>query len=256
MNIKFNLNSIIKDWRWWSYVFILISLISSLIYGFYYCVLKEYWYVSETSIYASLLNYDALMSFFSVQVTIITIVWLLLFVIKSYRNQKIIESDFQISVINYNLLVFIIFWVGIIYSFANEKGFLENYSKNQVICTSITHFFLPTFLLVLYPFTAGNKYIDFKKIFKEKTFYKTMIYPIFYLFYILVRGKIYQNDKASENSWPYDFLNFDKLLIGNSLFGYIILLVLVFFIWLILHHWLIISINNLIYKKRKKIEKS
>ncbi|WP_169522266.1 hypothetical protein [Spiroplasma taiwanense] len=157
---------------------------------------------------------------------------------------------------NWNLIVFIIFWIGIIYYIHQDAEFISSYSKNQIICTIVTHFIAPLSLIIIYWFVMGNEKIEYFNMWKKFDIYIAMLYPLLYMFYIYIRGLMYEKDSLSFGAWPYPFLDFENLFIGNSIFSYMILLSVIFFFWITAHHLFLMYINNLAFKfKIKNINK-
>ncbi|WP_374696937.1 hypothetical protein [Spiroplasma endosymbiont of Polydrusus formosus] len=74
-----------KDYLWYYKIIIAILAFTFLTYGFYMDIFKKFWCVKWTNL-TSLQNYNILLSFYSVQVNIITIVWLLLAVFNHHRE--------------------------------------------------------------------------------------------------------------------------------------------------------------------------
>ncbi|WP_339020139.1 hypothetical protein [Spiroplasma endosymbiont of Atherix ibis] len=113
-----------KNWLWYSHLVLAVVFLGFLIWGLYLCAFKEFWYIdnwsSTTYSLKYFTNFDILMSFFSVQVNTMTIVWLIFYVLNfNKRNYGVTSTRFRITIMNLNLIVFIIFWVGIIYFFLN-----------------------------------------------------------------------------------------------------------------------------------------
>ncbi|AKU80001.1 hypothetical protein [Spiroplasma turonicum] len=236
---------------WYSYLILMIFFLSMLIWGLYECCFNEYWY-SATSSY---MNYDYLMSFLSVHVNIITIVWL---IIKIFNYNKkpigVNGTGFLLSLMNWNLIVFFIFWAAVISDLFYQGQSLTQYTKNQIACTIATHFICPLYLMILFVITTGKNKISYKKVFIEKDIYISIAYPFGYLLFIYVRGLMYLKDNRSV--WPYPFMEFEtgRLWIGNNVGVYMFILTIIFIIWIVAQHYLLVFINNLLYKLKNKLE--
>ncbi|QBQ07440.1 hypothetical protein SGLAD_v1c02410 [Spiroplasma gladiatoris] len=238
-----------KDVEWYSYLILAIFFSSMLIWGVYECCFKEYWYNQ----YPKYRNFESLMSFMSVQVNIMTIVWLYFLIICFNKKQIGVTSEgFKTCIINWNLIVFIVFWIGIIYSLVTESDFLKSYTTNQIACTVATHFICPLYLIILFVFTTGYSKLSYINWIKERYIYISLAYPFLYMIYSYIRGLLFLQDGISE--WPYEFLEFEKdnLLVGNSVFGYMMLVIVVFATWIISQHLIMICTNNLIFFIREK----
>ncbi|WP_347938482.1 hypothetical protein VQY18_01955 [Mycoplasma feriruminatoris] len=262
-NIKHKLkNSRFVNWKWYFQLFVMLLSAITLINAFFNGILNEKWYYDSynTSEPIRLINYDILLSFFSVQVSIITTVYLLIVVI-NYKNPKsnINSQKTRNVVLNWNLLDFMIFWIGIV-GFRNTiAGQLAYLTKTQIFSTVITHFVVPLLLLFIYLFESGNDKYEIKKFYKNiKELFWAYSYPFFYTIFVLMRAQIYLKDKSIESGfvYPYEFLDFTSPYIGNSKVGYLILIWVIFVIWLSLNHLIILLINNLVFKiKQKRKEK-
>ncbi|QVK04862.1 hypothetical protein [Mycoplasma mycoides] len=254
-------NSRFVNWKWYFQLFVMLLSGITLINAFFNGILKEQWYFESNNLYqpTRLINYDILLSFFSVQVSIITTVYLLIVVI-NYKNvnSNINTQRTRNIVLNWNLLDFMIFWIGII-GFKNTiAGQLPYLTKTQIFSTVITHFIVPLLLLFIYLFESGNNKYEIKKFYKNiKELFWVYSYPFFYTLFVLMRAQIYLKDKNIDNFiYPYEFLDFTTPYLGNSKIGYLILIWIIFVIWLTLNHLIILLINNLIFKiKNKKKEK-
>ncbi|AUB31541.1 hypothetical protein [Spiroplasma floricola] len=246
-----------KNWLWYSHLVLAVVFLSFLIWGLYLCAFKEFWYIDEWSSNRYSLkyftNFDVLMSFFSVQVNIMTIVWLIFYVLNfNKRNYGVTSTRFRMTIMNLNLIVFIIFWVGIIYFFSIDPNELSRYTKGQIACTIVTHFIAPLTLIALYWFTMGEQKYNYLDLWKKWDLHITILYSFLYMIYVYVRGTMYEKDYFFAPAWPYPFLNFNNLFVGNSVVGYMLLLCVIFIIWIVAHHSLLIFINNLAYKNRNK----
>ncbi|UZQ30604.1 MAG: hypothetical protein OHM56_03460 [Spiroplasma phoeniceum] len=93
-------------------------------------IFKEFWYVKETKL-TSLQNYDILLIFYSVQVNITTITWLILAIFNNHREQKswFFSTNAKLSILNWNLLMFFIFSIGIIIDYKNGPVTISEYSR-------------------------------------------------------------------------------------------------------------------------------
>ncbi|WP_169918212.1 hypothetical protein [Spiroplasma monobiae] len=156
---------------------------------------------------------------------------------------------------NWNLIVFIIFWSGIIYYLNLSEDDVLQYTKGQAICTLVTHFIAPLSLLLLYFFTMGNELYKYSDLYKKSGIYLTILYPFLYMIYIYLRGEMYMKDGWIEPAWPYPFLDFSNPFIGTSTILYMLLLTVVFTVWIILHHVFLLFLNNTLFKSfHKKIK--
>ncbi|AOG61056.1 hypothetical protein SHELI_v1c11090 [Spiroplasma helicoides] len=251
-----------KSKIWYSYLILAAFFGGMLIFGLYECCFVEQWYDA----YSWVINYDIIMSFLSVQVNIMSIVWLVFLVINYDRRGRGITSEgFTRSLLNWNLIVFIIFWIGIIYSFVEGEMKLNLYTKNQIACTIATHFVCPLYIFIMYLITSGTTKLSYTKFWKEKDIYIAGLYPFCYLFYVYFRGLIYMKDLShstingdrwyhEQATWPYPFTMFEKskLFVGNSVAGYIILLIVVFALWIYLQHIFLIWVNNAVHNFKNK----
>lgn len=251
-----------QNWKWWYYLSVLVLLATFLLLGLYFACFVDYWYIKpdETN-YASLFNFDVLMSYLSVQVNIITIIWLIFMVFRyNAKHNYFLKNKMQTIVMNWNMLVFVIFWIGIIMTFTSGEEKLAAYPATQLACTIITHFVCQLLLVIVYFFEVGNQKFLYKEIYKHKEIYLTILYPLLYLAFVAFRAALYKNDQGFSAlndwheyyTWPYPFLNFDDLLFGNSVTLYVILLILVFIIWLLINHLVLITINNWSYNLKIK----
>ncbi|AHI53123.1 hypothetical protein SCULI_v1c07820 [Spiroplasma culicicola AES-1] len=246
-----------KEWIWYYHFLLFCVFLGFLLWGLYLAVFVEHWYFKNNNMPEALINYDILMSFYSVQVNIATIVWLLFYLINFNKRTGggITSNRFRMTIMNLNLVVFIIFWIGIIVYMNEDLNFLKLYTNWQIICTVVTHFICPLSLILIYFFTSGNEQYKYLNMWKYWDIYITYIYSFLYMIYVFTRGKIYGADNINIMKWPYPFLDFDNLFVGSSIIGYMVLITIVFVIWLSLNHWILIFINNCIYKIRKNNNK-
>ncbi|QGS51997.1 hypothetical protein [Spiroplasma tabanidicola] len=238
-----------KSKIWYCYLFLALFFLSFLIWGVYECCFHEYWYYDQPKSR----NFEDLMSYMSVHVNIMTIVWLF-FQIFSYNKKPVgvTSEGFKFSLMNWNMIVFLVFWAGIIYSLVSEENMLSAYSKSQIACTIVTHFICPLILFIIFPITSCKQKLSYIKWIKQRDIYISCLYPVCYLFYIYIRGLIYLQDDI--HLWPYEFLDFEKedLFLTNSVPLYIFIVIVVFGTWIVLQHLLLISVNNLgFYLKNK-----
>ncbi|WP_434324080.1 hypothetical protein V2P58_01975 [Mycoplasma capricolum subsp. capricolum] len=262
LNIKHRLkNSRFTNWKWYFQLAVMLLSAITLINAFFNGILNEQWYFESVSSFQPkrLINYDILLSFFSVQVSIITTIYLLIVVI-NYKNpnSNINTQRTRNIVLNWNLLDFMIFWIGIV-GFKNTiAGQITSLTKTQIFSTVITHFIVPLLLLFIYLFESGNNKYEIKRFYKNiKELFWVYSYPFFYTLFVLMRAQIYLKDNSiTDFIYPYEFLDFTTPYIGHSKVGYLIFIWIVFVIWLTLIHLIILLINNLIFKiKNKKKEK-
>ncbi|WP_338984259.1 hypothetical protein [Spiroplasma endosymbiont of Diplazon laetatorius] len=183
------------------------------------------------------------------QVNIMTIVWLLFYLINFNKNKMgICSTRFRTVIMNLNIIVFTIFWIGIIYYVSVDPNELSKYSTWQKTCTVITHFISPLSLFVISFFVMGEERYNYLDFYKRSEVYIVCIYSFLYMIYVYVRGKMYVNDGMVLWAWPYPFLDFQNLFVGKSVIGYMMLLSLVFVLWIIANQMLLILFNNLVHK--------
>lgn len=206
-----------KDYLWYYKVIIASLAFVFLAYGFYANIFKEFWYVNKNSYRSSLQNYYILLSFYSVQVNIITIAWLLLAIFNHHREQKswFFSTNFKLSILNWNLLMFFIFWIGIIIGYKNGEVTIEQYTKAQISCTVVTHFIMPILFFVYTLLSFGDHRLSWKKEFLTKDWWISLSYPIFYLMYVLIRAAVWNRDGDTIWAYPYPFLNIDNPIIAG-----------------------------------------
>ncbi|QEH61294.1 hypothetical protein SCHIN_v1c00960 [Spiroplasma chinense] len=239
-----------KNPVWYCYLVLTLNLMFFMMWGIYMAGFVEGWY----NMGSWFLNYDTLMSFFSVQVNIMTIVWLIFVVLCFDKEPRGLTSEgFKKTMMNWNLIVFIIFWAGIIFELKDSNTkLLDEYTISQIVCTVMTHFICTLALFFIFIFTTGHKKESYITWYKEKDIYFSLLYPFLYLFYVYIRGLIYLKD--GEHIWPYPFMEFEKdsLWLGTSVGGYMTLVVVVFVIWIVTQHILLIAVNNLVFYIRGK----
>ncbi|WP_338963251.1 hypothetical protein [Spiroplasma endosymbiont of Sarcophaga carnaria] len=204
-----------KDYLWYYKVIIASLAFAFLAYGFYADIFKEFWYVNKNAYRSSLQNYDILLSFYSVQVNIITIAWLLLAIFNHHREQKswFFSTNFKLSILNWNLLMFFIFWIGIVIGYKNGEVTIADYTKAQISCTVVTHFIMPILFFVYTPLSFGDHRLSWKKEFLTKDWWISLSYPIFYLMYVLIRAAAWNRDGDTIWAYPYPFLDIDNPII-------------------------------------------
>lgn len=251
---KFDFNVYIskpKDLKWWIYLVFTFVFAGFLIGGAYWGILIDYWYVSKENKNASWLNFDLLMSYLSVQVNLITIIWMFLFVLVTEVKQTDKKTNWYRAIINLNLLMFIIFWAGIIGDFLDDFNTLSNYVTSQIVCTIMTHFICPLFLMIMYCFEKHKQKLYFSKTIISKELMIVYIYLIFYLLYVLIRANIYTNFKdmtiklKAFLKWPYFFMDLDKPMFGLSRNWFLVTLIVAFLIWGYVNQIAIVILNNL-----------
>ncbi|ASZ09225.1 hypothetical protein CK556_02575 [Mesoplasma chauliocola] len=234
-----------ENWIWYYHLIAFLIFAGFLCWGFYLSSFVEHWYSNN-----AFTNYDILMSFFSVQVNIMTIVWLLIYIINFDNKKSGITTDrFRMVIMNLNMLVFLIFWMGVVYYIKTGQDSIVNYTNNQILCTIMTHMICPILLFIIYQFSMGNEKYSYN-FYKKWDIYLVFIYAISYLVYVYIRGELYlQNGRTGR--YPYPFVDFQNLFIGNSVWLYCLYLAIAFFIWFSLHHvWLVFN-NNLIFKRKE-----
>ncbi|WP_342268981.1 hypothetical protein [Spiroplasma endosymbiont of Aspidapion aeneum] len=260
---------------WYLKFFLTIIFFISLCLGFYFCCFKDDWYLNEISFtfsanastpevirypYTAFWNAEALLSFYSVQVALITFVFLLSATIFHKFEEKvyILSTRFKNILVCWNMIMIMIFWYGA-FNLCTIKGGLSEYCTSQLVLSLVTHFFCPV-VFIFYVYLNGCKsninikqcaYIDLTL---------TLLYPIVYFFYIILRAKlIMKNDtfaaynKVWVPSYWYDFMNFDNPMLNVPKPLYYILF-LIFFIILYSIIWFGLTyISNKInsYKVRK-----
>ncbi|WP_100671131.1 hypothetical protein [Mesoplasma coleopterae] len=236
-----------KNWIWYYHLIACLLFIGFLCWGFYLSSFVEYWYNKN-----SFTNYDILMSFFSVQVNIMTIVWLIIYIINFDKKEKhgILTDRFRMVIMNLNMLVFLIFWMGVVYYVKSGEDSIANYGTNQILCTIVTHLICPILLFIIYQFSMGNERYTYN-FYKKWDIYIVFIYAASYLAYVYIRGELYlQNNNTGR--YPYPFVDFQNLFIGNSVVLYVFYLIIVFFIWFSLHHLWLVYNNNIIFNIKQK----
>ncbi|WP_425379505.1 hypothetical protein [Spiroplasma endosymbiont of Stenodema calcarata] len=206
-----------KDYLWYYKIIIGSLAFGFLAYGFYSDIFKEFWYVDKDSYRASLQNYDILLSFYSVQVNIITITWLLLAIFNHHREQKswFFSTNFKLNILNWNLLMFFIFWIGIIIGYKNGQVTISEYTKAQISCTVVTHFIMPILFFIYTFLSFGDHRLNWRKEFLIKDWWISLSYPIFYLMYVLIRAAAWTHDGDTIWAYPYPFLDIDNPMIDG-----------------------------------------
>ncbi|AGY41544.1 unknown lipoprotein [Mesoplasma florum W37] len=236
-----------KNWIWYYHLIACLLFIGFLCWGFYLSSFVEYWYSKN-----AFTNYDILMSFFSVQVNIMTIVWLIIYIINFDKKEKhgIITDRFRMTIMNLNMLVFLIFWMGVVYYVKSGEDSIANYGTNQIICTIVTHLICPILLFIIYQFSMGNERYEYN-FYKKWDIYIVFIYAASYLAYVYIRGELYLQN-LNTGRYPYPFVDFQNLFIGNSVWLYVLYLIITFFVWFSLQHLWLVYNNNLIQSIKYK----
>ncbi|AHF61164.1 hypothetical protein P344_04550 [Spiroplasma mirum ATCC 29335] len=250
-----------KDYIWYYKVIISGIAFGFLAYGFYMNCFKEFWYVNPrfepwTTDY-SLKNYDVLLSFYSVQVNIITIVWLILIIFNHHREQKLwfFSTNFKLSILNWNILMFIIFWIKIITGYKNGQLIISDYTTAQVTCTVVTHFVMPILFFVYTFLTFGDYKIHWVKNFVKKDWWVAISYPLFYFFSVVVRGAIWTKDGNTAWAYPYPFLDLNFPMVENaSKVEYSMLIIVGFFVIFSMVQILLNLLNNAMFKVFEKYQ--
>ncbi|WP_374696938.1 hypothetical protein [Spiroplasma endosymbiont of Polydrusus formosus] len=77
------------------------------------------------------------------------------------------------SIINWNLLMFFIFWIGIIIDYKNGAVTIADYSKDKISCTIVNHFIMSIIMPILffgYTFLSFDDHrLSWTKEFLQKT---------------------------------------------------------------------------------------
>ncbi|WP_338955186.1 hypothetical protein [Spiroplasma endosymbiont of Polydrusus cervinus] len=240
-----------KDYLWYYKVIIAILAFAFLTYGFYMDIFKEFWYVKGRN-FTSLQNYDILLSFYSVQVNIITIVWLVLAIFNHHREQKSLffSTNAKLSILNWNLLIFFIFWIGIIIGYKNGAVIIADYSKAQISCTIVTHFIMPILFFGYTFLSFGDHYLSWTKEFLQKDCWVSLSYPFFYLMYVIVRAAAWIQDGNIDWAYPYPFLNIHNkpMIPGASRAQAACFIAFIFIIVFTIFHVGLQSLNNAMYR--------
>ncbi|WP_338989469.1 hypothetical protein [Spiroplasma endosymbiont of Seladonia tumulorum] len=239
-----------KDYLWYYKVIIASLAFGFLTYGFYMDIFKEFWYVKGTKL-TSLQNYDILLSFYSVQVNIITITWLILAILNHHREQKswFFSTNAKLSILNWNLLMFFIFWIGIIIGYKNGEVTISEYSKAQISCTVVTHFIMPILFFGYTFLSFGDHRLSWKKDFLQKDWWISLSYPFFYLMYVIVRAAAWKRDGNITWEYPYSFLDIDNPIIsGLSRVQAACFIAFIFIIVFTIFHISLHSLNNGMYR--------
>ncbi|AGM26216.1 hypothetical protein SSYRP_v1c06260 [Spiroplasma syrphidicola EA-1] len=260
--MKQHLNKIwYKDYLWYFKIFTAGLALGFLIYGFYMDVFVEYWYIKpypsigiEDKFYqnhAHFQNFDLLMSFYSVQVNIITIVWLILSIFNHHKENKtwFFGVNVKLAILNWDIIMFIIFWIGIITGFRTNQLNLGDFTTAQKACTTVTHFILPILFFIYVFISFGTTTISLKKEFWIKDLWLSVSYPLFYWIYVLIRAKIWLLDYETLWAFPYPFLDIYNPFIENvSPTGMVFLIGFSFFLIFGGVQLLLTWFNNAMYK--------
>ena len=184
------------------------------------------WITLSVRLYLRITEYDfsafeSTIQFFS-YFTILTN----LFVTIYCTNQLLRPNEKNTSILNKPetltaLMVFIMI-VGLVYHVALKP--IWNPEGIQMILSEICHTFIPLCTFILWIISDNKKTIELKRLLKW------LLYPIVYIFFVLIRGSF-------SNFYPYPFLDVQTLGIGKVLTNSLFLLV-VMAVFLVLFHFI------------------
>lgn len=235
-----------KNYFFWIYIFLFINSFLALTIHFWLKVL------------ALKVNSDFLaMEFFaywSMQTTIMILFYSLLKIINYFYNFPYLKWINNFHLKNFitfsNIISMLTYYAAIIISPPDNEG-IYGY-KIYWFITTLMHFNIPLVMVIYFCLTVTNK-INLKQFFIKYGFIY-LIYPIFYLIFVIVRGELLLiNLNYDYSSWkdiyPYFFFEYRKVGVKILVFS-----VIGFAFSFYLFGLLLILINNAIYNQKIKSE--
>ncbi|AGJ90648.1 hypothetical protein [Mycoplasma putrefaciens] len=258
-NKRFYLN-----WRWYYHLVLLFILVYMFVVAIKYGVIKEGWYknLTDNNKYNFILSYDAMNSFFTTHVNLLTFIWLTIIILgyDKIRTNSNWSWTARNLILNWNILMFLGFLVGLIFTttrLANQLVLIERWTRYQTIVTVVVHFVVPLALVIIYFFEQNSCYYQFKKLTKYwNELVLVNIYPLFYLGFVIVRSIIYKKAVIQDYRFVYGFLNFEKPLFGSSSIVYLVLLFIITILVTLVVHINIMLYNNLCFNYQNKSSKT
>ncbi|ASP27909.1 hypothetical protein SCORR_v1c01340 [Spiroplasma corruscae] len=156
---------------------------------------------------------DIYFSYFTTQSNYIVVCYLVIAIlIKQIYNTRL-NFGAELAVTVYITLTMIVFWVGIVGSSEQSSTTIPNW-----ISTVILHLIIPIIMIYYFVISCGDIYFSNKKHLKFN-FPITCAYPMLYLLFILIRGKLrfrmyspefFNNIYSDNNNWIWNNLWTDQ----------------------------------------------
>lgn len=260
--MKLKLNFKIINWKL-IYCFLVATTITIiLVFDFYHFL---YW-ASNLEKYELYLSDRAgiFISFVTQQTNILVAIyfWIAFFGgIFSPKRNKIKKDLLRLIVTVYITITGVVFFSGLLPGLIDSNKF----TTSEWVLTLFLHCINPILMIIYFLWNAGRMRYDYLT-FSKYFLYQVYIYPICYIFLILIRGELRHQTwrihsqvdnlglEIFDLEYPYWFLNYH-----HSKYGVMILIMAISFILLLITvlTYGFLSLNNWIYsKKLKKIQKN
>lgn len=191
------------------------------------------------------------LSFFTTQSNIIVALWFLLAIINhKNEDQKISTGQTSKIFVTSYITITALVWITILLptTIKTTNAVKLTFGIGQ-------HVIVPAMMIIYTITSIGINKIDFKQnLNREFLFY--LIYPLIYIFYVMIRGEMRWADNKGILSYPYFFLNLHEKLWGVNGAAMFIVFILLIFALFIGAYFMYLFINNYRYKKMKTTDNS